>query len=176
MAVEFRHPTWFDDGTYAVLRRHGAALCLTDRHNRRGPMVRTADWTYVRLHEGIASPRPCYGTAALRSWAGALAATGVDEAWVFFNNDPRGCAPANARTFARMAAPAGLEPTRFPDAPHPGTPRAMTVHDPLGPQPDPVPAPMPGGPPEPGTPILPDPTPADPTDPGVIPPPEPAPA
>ena len=37
----------------------------------------------------------------------------------------------------------------------------MTVHDPLGPQPDPTaPVPQPGGPPEPVTPLLPDPSPA----------------
>ena len=117
VAVEFRHPTWFDDGTYAILRGYGAALCLTDRRNRRGPVVAPADWTYLRLHEGVATPRPCYGTTALRSWAMTLAGTAVDEAWVFFNNDPRGCAPANARSFARLAASAGLAPTRFPDEP-----------------------------------------------------------
>lgn len=38
-------------------------------------------------------------------------------------------------------------------------------HDPAGPQPDhhdPMPSPLPGGPPEPVTPILPDPAPAEP--------------
>jgi hypothetical protein len=39
----------------------------------------------------------------------------------------------------------------------------MTVHDPLGPQPDPDPVqPLPGGTPEPVTPILPDPDPGGP--------------
>ena len=117
VAVEFRHPTWFEAATYSLLAGHGAALCLTDRLNRRGPVEATSGWTYLRLHEGRATPRPCYGTTALRSWVATLAGVAADEAWVFFNNDPRGCAPANARTFARLAAAAGLDPTRFPDEP-----------------------------------------------------------
>src|SRR4051794_29486378 len=28
VAFEFRHPSWFDDETYSVLREHRAALCL----------------------------------------------------------------------------------------------------------------------------------------------------
>ena len=29
-AAEFRHESWFDDETYAVIRRHGGALVVTD--------------------------------------------------------------------------------------------------------------------------------------------------
>jgi hypothetical protein len=45
-----------------------------------------------------------------------------------------------------------------------GYARAMTIHDPLGPQPDDpaAPEPRPTGPPEPVTPLVPDPSPADP--------------
>jgi hypothetical protein len=35
---------------------------------------------------------------------------------VYFNNDPEGCAPRDARRFALAAARAGLEPTRVPAA------------------------------------------------------------
>ena len=53
----------------------------------------------------------------------------------------------------------------------------MTVHDPLGPQPEKeVPVPQePGGPPEPVTPLLPDPTPGREPQPRPV-PPEPRPA
>jgi len=116
VAVEPRHPSWFTHDLYALLARHDAALCLTDRRNRRGPEVFPARWTYVRLHEGTASPRPCYGRAALAGWVRTLldAPTTVGRAWVFFNNDPHACAPANAATFGRLAARAGLDVGRFP--------------------------------------------------------------
>jgi uncharacterized protein YecE (DUF72 family) len=116
VVVEPRHQSWFADETYAALRRRGAALCLTDRRNRRGPVVHTSDWAYVRLHEGTATPAPCYGDDSLRWWVRTLvdARDEVAEAWVFFNNDPRACALANARRFAHLCDRAGLEPTRVP--------------------------------------------------------------
>lgn len=118
VAVEFRHESWFDDSVYDVLEHHDAALCLTDRLSKKGPVVTTADWTYLRLHEGTATPHPCYGRGALEGWAQRLAAMeprpGV--AYVFFNNDPRGCAVANAREFALAAAREGMDVSTVPDA------------------------------------------------------------
>jgi len=101
-----------------VLGEHGAALCLADSPRRRTPLWRTAGWTYLRLHQGAASPRPCYGRRALATWAGRLAdLVGPDaDAYVYFNNDPGGCAVRDARVFALAAARAGLHPTRVPAA------------------------------------------------------------
>ena len=73
-------------------------------------MWRTAGWTYLRFHEGTATPRPCYGARALESWARRLCETwGRDaDAWVYFNNDPRACAPANAVSFAQACERLGM--------------------------------------------------------------------
>jgi uncharacterized protein YecE (DUF72 family) len=113
VAVEFRHESWFVDAVYRVLRAHDSALCLADRRNRHSPIVRTADWCYVRLHEGRARPTPCYGRAALQSWIARIAREWGREAdgYVYFNNDRGGCAPANARTFRDQAERAGVEVT-----------------------------------------------------------------
>ena len=118
LAVEFRHESWFTDDTCRLLAARGAALCLADSPHRRTPVWRTADWGYLRLHEGRARPRPCYGGRALNSWAGRLASLWEREAdvYVFFNNDPHGCAVRDARVFARAAERAGLAPTRVPTA------------------------------------------------------------
>ncbi|MGH2694722.1 MAG: DUF72 domain-containing protein [Actinomycetota bacterium] len=118
VVVEFRHESWFTDETEALLRERGAALCLADRGSKPvSPLWRTADWGYLRLHEGTASPHPCYGRAALETWAQRLAELWGPraEVFVYFNNDTRGCALSNARTFARAVERAGLEPTRVPD-------------------------------------------------------------
>jgi uncharacterized protein YecE (DUF72 family) len=116
VAVEFRHPTWLVDEVRALLTERGAALCLADRRRPLTPIWRTADWTYLRFHEGRATPRPCYGGAALRTWARRLAdGWGPDaDCWVYFNNDPRGCAPRDAARFAGLVRRAGLNPTRVP--------------------------------------------------------------
>jgi uncharacterized protein YecE (DUF72 family) len=98
VAVEPRHRSWFTDDLRELLTSRGAALCLVDRRGPRGPLWQTADWAYVRLHEGRATPRPCYGRDALRSWAqriGRLEPPDGD-AYAFFNNDARACAIANA--------------------------------------------------------------------------------
>ncbi|MGH2734831.1 MAG: DUF72 domain-containing protein, partial [Actinomycetota bacterium] len=120
VAVEFRHETWVTDETRALLEKRGAALCLADRLSRPvSALWRTADWTYVRLHEGAATPHPCYGRSALKTWAERLAEEWGDNehAWVFFNNDPGGCAVRDARYFAREVERAGLTPTRVPADP-----------------------------------------------------------
>ncbi len=68
VAVELRHPSWWTDEVRALLESHRTALCWADRHGRPvGPRWRTSDFGYLRLHEGVATPRPRYGRAALRS-------------------------------------------------------------------------------------------------------------
>lgn len=108
VAVEVRHDSWHTEEVYDRLATHDAALCLWDRGNRHGPVVRTASWCYLRLHEGRATPHPCYGRTALRSWAARLEeqwGDGADapDGYVYFNNDPGACAPRNAATFTRCA-------------------------------------------------------------------------
>jgi len=117
VVVEPRHESWFTDEVYELLAARNAALCLTDRLGRRGPIERTADWAFLRLHEGTANPRPCYGDRALASWIDRLAEWWPEDAdcYVFFNNDPRACAVRNAARFAQLAARAGLSPTRAPE-------------------------------------------------------------
>jgi uncharacterized protein YecE (DUF72 family) len=116
VAVEPRHGSWWTDEVRDLLTTHGAALCLADSPRRYTPVWRTADWTYLRLHEGTAHPHPCYDRQTLATWAHRLAdLVGPDaDAYVYFNNDPAGCAVRDAIWFAEEAAAAGLSPTRVP--------------------------------------------------------------
>jgi uncharacterized protein YecE (DUF72 family) len=116
LAVELRHESWFTDEIEGVLRRHGAALCLADNKGPVTPIWRTADWGYVRFHQGRAHPEGAYGRAALARWARELAELFTRSATVFayFNNDGGGCAPRDAVHFAREIARAGLEPSATP--------------------------------------------------------------
>ncbi|MDI1465699.1 DUF72 domain-containing protein [Catellatospora sp. KI3] len=105
VAVEPRHPSWWNDAVRAVLEGHGAALCWADRLGRpQTPLWRTADFGYLRLHEGRAQPRPRYGRTALRTWQGRLQDTfGDHPVYVYFNNDPHAAAIADARAFTSLA-------------------------------------------------------------------------
>lgn len=116
VAVEPRHASWWDDAVRTVLEAHGAALVWADRRGEAlGPLWRTADWGYVRLHEGDAELAPFYRRETLRRWAQAVAAH--DNVFVYFNNDPGCAAVANAVTFAEEARGLGLDVTRVPAHP-----------------------------------------------------------
>ncbi|MFD7919247.1 DUF72 domain-containing protein [Streptomyces sp. NPDC059740] len=120
VAVEPRHETWFVPRVRQVLEERSAALCWADRRARpTTPLWRTAEWGYLRLHEGIATPPPRYGRRSLRTWAERVAATwpGGATVHVYFNNDPGGAAVHDAVAFARAARAAGLAPTRVPALP-----------------------------------------------------------
>jgi uncharacterized protein YecE (DUF72 family) len=51
MAFEFRHPTWFCDEVYDVLRHHGAALCVAASDDLETPDVMTAPFTCYRFRK-----------------------------------------------------------------------------------------------------------------------------
>ncbi|WP_448320425.1 DUF72 domain-containing protein [Streptomyces sp. CO7] len=116
VAVEPRHDSWWTDRVRSVLEAHGAALCWADRGSRPvTPLWRTADWGYLRLHEGRARPWPRYGARALRTWAERSAATWpAGDLYAYFNNDPGGAAVHDAVRFARAARSEGLDVTRTP--------------------------------------------------------------
>jgi uncharacterized protein YecE (DUF72 family) len=106
LAVEPRHPSWFTPEFRALLQRRRAALCIADRRGPITPIWQTAPWLYVRLHEGRAAPRSCYGPRALTSWARRLVelAGSNPPGYTYFNNDARACAIRNGRTFERALA------------------------------------------------------------------------
>ncbi|MGW6737358.1 DUF72 domain-containing protein [Streptomyces sp. NPDC055013] len=118
IAVEPRHASWWVAGTRKVLESRGAALCWADVRARPvTPLWRTADWGYVRFHEGRAHPWPRYGRRSLETWVDRIATTWSDaeDMYAYFNNDPGGAAVADAVVFGRAATRAGLTVTRTPE-------------------------------------------------------------
>ncbi len=118
VAVEPRHDSWWTDETRSVLEDHGAALCWADRRGAEvTPLWRTADWGYLRLHEGPAPPWPSYDEATLARWSGRLTTTWRDDedVVVYTNNDPGGAALRDAVTLGRMLRERGRTVGRVPD-------------------------------------------------------------
>lgn len=98
-AVEFRHPSWFQDDTWALLRARGAALCIAQSDDLDTPVVATAPVGYVRLR------RDGYGPDDLAGWAARLRAVPEwRQVYVFLKHDEAGKAPELARQFLAALA------------------------------------------------------------------------
>jgi uncharacterized protein YecE (DUF72 family) len=99
-AVELRDPSWLHDDVYAVLARHGAALCIHDLLPHH-PWILTTDWTYTRFHGPNAREEKYVGRyGGRRLWRAAerlrkWTEDGVDV-FAYFNNDYGGAAVADA--------------------------------------------------------------------------------
>jgi len=103
-AWEFRHPSWFTEEVYALLRERGACLCVAD--SPRFPCCRevTASFAFVRLHGGRELYGSEYSRKELAGWAGWIRSRleeGV-SVFIYFNNDARGYAVTNALALKQM--------------------------------------------------------------------------
>lgn len=104
-ALEVRHPSFFCEACYALLRRHGCALVAS--HGAGAfPMVleTTARFAYVRLHGARSLYAGSYGDAALAEWARRIRAwrRGGLDVYVYFDNDMDAAAPRDALRLARL--------------------------------------------------------------------------
>jgi uncharacterized protein YecE (DUF72 family) len=102
VAVEPRDASWWTDEIRGVLTDHGAALCWADRGGTEvTPLWRTADWGYLRFHQGDGDPWPRYTEGRLRDWANRVAQAWPGDApvYAYFNNDQCGAAVLDAETF-----------------------------------------------------------------------------
>jgi uncharacterized protein YecE (DUF72 family) len=107
-AIEFRHPSWFDDEVFGLLRDHRASLCVADADDDlEVPFVATADWGYLRLR------RPDYDDAALTTWAARMGARAWRECFVFFKHEDAGKGPQFASRLLEIL----VEQTRLPATP-----------------------------------------------------------
>jgi uncharacterized protein YecE (DUF72 family) len=96
---EFRHPTWFTDNVYAMLRAYGVALVIGDRKGLDFQTHEmTTDWTLVRFHHGHRGRRGNYSESELEEWAQRFEKWRRRvEVFAYFNNDWEVFAPRNAR-------------------------------------------------------------------------------
>jgi uncharacterized protein YecE (DUF72 family) len=110
-AFEFRHPSWYTEEIYTLLRDSGRAFCIHDHKDAPSPTEITADFAYVRFHGTEGGYHGSYVEETLREWAQRLAdwqAEGID-AYVYFNNDWEAHAVDNARQLRALIE--GLQPS-----------------------------------------------------------------
>jgi uncharacterized protein YecE (DUF72 family) len=126
-AVEFRHPSWFDEETFDLLREHRAANVWLSSLRMPADYTTTADFVYLRFHGLAGGAYHDYTEAELKPWAKQLsrAARAGLPAYVYFNNDLNTRAPLNAAALMKLVGKHVVEPkaadTResLPDIPPP---------------------------------------------------------
>jgi uncharacterized protein YecE (DUF72 family) len=103
---EFRHPSWFNDAVYRLLRRHAVALVIGDTPERPFQTYElTADWTYLRFHRGARGRNGNYSTTELEEWSSRIAAWRRHvEVFAYFNNDWSAFAVRNALALKQALA------------------------------------------------------------------------
>ncbi len=101
IAFEFRHPSWFSEETYTLLRQHQAALCLAESDELQTPEVHTAHaFTCFRLRwPGGYTPEQIAGFAArFRTLAESR------EVFVYFKHEAPPTGGLNALALLRSLA------------------------------------------------------------------------
>jgi uncharacterized protein YecE (DUF72 family) len=103
-SFEFRHPSWYASPILHLLRAHNISLCISDHHDAPAPWKRTADFVYVRGHGPTGRYKGHYSPRALSVWARHIRSwkkQGCDV-FVYFDNDQKSAAPADARSLRRL--------------------------------------------------------------------------
>jgi uncharacterized protein YecE (DUF72 family) len=99
---EFRHPSWFTEDVYSILRQHRVALVIGD-HPKRPFQTHelTTGWTFIRFHYGQRGRDGNYSSRELETWKRRIAAWRSSvEVFAYFNNDWNGYAVRNALALA----------------------------------------------------------------------------
>jgi len=97
-AFDFRHPTWFDEEVFDLLRSHNRALVVSDTDELPATQIdKTANWGYVRLR------RVRYSKAELTAWSRRIKAQKWDRTFVFFKHEDEGTGPKLAAQFIKLS-------------------------------------------------------------------------
>jgi uncharacterized protein YecE (DUF72 family) len=103
-AFEFRHPSWFNDTTYSMLRERDTALVIGDDPERPFQTYEfTTDFTFIRFHGGKRGRYGNYSDTEIREWADRVRCWAEQRAvFAYFNNDWNAYAIGNARLLTKL--------------------------------------------------------------------------
>jgi uncharacterized protein YecE (DUF72 family) len=106
-AFEFRHPSWFNETTYSMLRRHDTALVIGDHPARPFQTYEfTTDFTFIRFHYGKRGRGGNYSAAEIGEWADRIREWRQDRAvFAYYNNDWNAYAIRNAKQLTKLVSP-----------------------------------------------------------------------
>jgi uncharacterized protein YecE (DUF72 family) len=111
-AVEFRHPSWYEDKTFELLRSNNVAHVALSTLNMPQIRIATADIVYIRFHGLEGGFAHDYTRAELEPWAKFCReqAEAGRTIYAYFNNDVNVRAPQNAKMLMQMAGDYSVDP------------------------------------------------------------------
>jgi uncharacterized protein YecE (DUF72 family) len=116
-SFEFRDPSWYAPKILKMLAERNISLCLSDHHDAPAPWKRTADFVYIRGHGPGGRYKGNYPASTLADWARQIRSWSRRgrDIYVYFDNDQKSAAPADAFRLRKMLSSAGeYMPTKRP--------------------------------------------------------------
>ena len=104
--LEFRHPSWWNEEVYDILKKYRVAFCTVSGLNMMSDAVVTADFAYIRFH----GPREAYASQYtekdLEKWAETIILLAqhskLKQIYCYFNNDVQGFAVEDALKLKKL--------------------------------------------------------------------------
>jgi uncharacterized protein YecE (DUF72 family) len=103
-SFEFRDSSWYAPRILKMLTEQNISLCLSDHHDAPAPWKRTADFVYIRGHGPSGRYKGRYPEKTLTEWARSIRSWKKrgDDVYVYFDNDQKSAAPADALKLRQM--------------------------------------------------------------------------
>lgn len=110
-AVEFRHPSWMEEGIFSILRKYRAAHASVSSKGMPMDLTVTADLVYIRFHGLEGGAAHDYSRKELERWAEHIRKHSEEgkTVYAYFNNDINVRAPENAKMLMEMVGSAAIE-------------------------------------------------------------------
>jgi len=111
-AMEFRHPDWMADETFALLRKYNAANVWLSSMRMPMNFSVTANFIYLRFHGLAGGAHHDYTREELQPWANHIReqAEADKKVFAYFNNDLNVRAPNNAKLLMEMCGDLVAQP------------------------------------------------------------------
>jgi uncharacterized protein YecE (DUF72 family) len=111
-AVEFRHPSWYDDEIFEILRKHDATHVALSSGGMPMNLTVTSEVIYIRFHGLEGGAAHDYSYAELEPWADYIMeqAQRGRTVYAYFNNDINVRAPQNGKMLMEMVGPFAVQP------------------------------------------------------------------
>ncbi len=104
--IEFRHPSWWQDPVYQLLRKYNVAFCVVSGLDMPAEVIVTADIAYFRFHGPEKAYASQYSDKQLREWSEKInqlnAEHDLKALHCYFNNDMQAYAVQNAQRLSEL--------------------------------------------------------------------------